>query len=47
MKKKQKNNDIINFKLFGTIPIIAIIFPPIGFLLLVNFLLRDKLKDEK
>ena len=47
MEKKQKNEEIINFKLFGKIPIIAIIFPPIGFILLINFLIRNKMKDEK
>ena len=42
MKVKSNNKKVTNKKnkLFGKIPIIAIIFPPIGFIMLLNYYLK-------
>ncbi|MBT7543284.1 MAG: hypothetical protein HN613_04420 [Gammaproteobacteria bacterium] len=42
MKVKSNKKKVTNKKnkLFGKIPIIAIIFPPIGFIMLLNYYLK-------
>ena len=40
MDSKEKENDQPMPKLFGKIPLIAIIFPPIGLLMFIRYLLN-------
>ena len=42
MEKKDSKTEIVkkDFLVFGKIPLIALIFPPIGFAMLVNYILN-------
>ncbi|MDC0178494.1 hypothetical protein OAI75_01720 [Woeseiaceae bacterium] len=47
MDQDKDGNDKSDGHLFKRIPIIAIIFPPIGFLMLLNYALKKMLKGSK
>jgi hypothetical protein len=47
MKPDKDKIDKSEDNLFKRVPIIAIIFPPIGFLMLLNFILKKILKRSK
>ena len=41
-KDKETDSNKNEYLIFGKIPIIAVIFPPIGFAMLVNYLLNKQ-----
>jgi len=47
MDQDKDENDKSGDHLFKRIPIIAIIFPPIGFLMLLNYVLKKMLERSK
>ena len=46
MEEKSKIEDKSNYLIFGKIPLIAIIFPPIGMMMLLEYFLKKKTDKE-
>ena len=46
MEEKSKTENKSEYLLFGRIPLIAIIFPPIGMMMLLQYFLKKKTEKE-
>ena len=47
MDDKKPGTNQNDYLLFGKIPLIAVIFPPIGFAMLVNYIINKQKGEEK
>ena len=44
-EREQNKTEQREFFIFGKIPLIALIFPPIGFVMLLNYILTKRTKE--